>query len=212
MSINFLIGRKIGMTRVFDDFGTDYPVTILEAGPCAITQVKDINKEGYSAVQIGFMSKSKKHIKKAEKGHFDKANVAVQNFVKEVRLNEVNDVKLGQTISVDIFNIGECVSVLGTSKGKGFAGHMKRHGFSGGRRSHGKNSVMRKPGSVGAGTDPSRIWPGTRMAGRMGNMNVNVKNLEIVKIDLENHLVFVKGSVPGFRNGIVYISKIDKNL
>ena len=207
MSINFLIGRKIGMTRIFDDFGTDYPVTILEAGPCAITQVKDINKEGYSAVQIGFMSKSKKHIKKAEKGHFDKAGVAVQNFVKEVRLNEVNDVKLGQKIFADIFKTGDFVSVAGISKGKGFAGHMKRHGFSGGRASHGKNSVMRKAGSVGAGTSPGRVWAGTKMAGRMGNEKVSIKNLEVTRIEKDNNLVFIKGAVPGADNGILYIAK-----
>ena len=207
MAIDFLIGRKIGMTRIFDKLGSDFPVTIIEAGPCSITQVKSVEKDGISSVQIGFIDKSKRHSKKTEKGHFEKVGVPVKKFVKEFASDKLEDVEPGQQVTADIFETGDFVSVSGVSKGKGFAGHMKRHGFSGGRRSHGKNSVMRKAGSVGAGTDPGRIWPGSRMAGRMGNAQVSVKNLEVARVEKDNNLIFIKGAVPGARNGIVYLSK-----
>ena len=207
MAIDFLIGRKIGMTRIFDKLGSDFPVTIIEAGPCSITQVKSVEKDGISSVQIGFIDKSKRHTKKTEKGHFEKVGVPVKKFVKEFASDKLEDVEPGQQVTADIFETGDFVSVSGVSKGKGFAGHMKRHGFSGGRRSHGKNSVMRKAGSVGAGSDPSRIWPGSRMAGRMGNTQVSVINLEVARVEKDNNLIFIKGAVPGARNGIVYLSK-----
>ena len=207
MAIDFLIGRKVGMTRIFDELGSDFPVTIIEAGPCSVTQIKSVEKDGIYSVQIGFVDKSKRHTKKSEKGHFEKVGVPIKKFVKEFASDKLEDVEPGQEINADIFETGDFVSVTGVSKGKGFAGHMKRHGFSGGRRSHGKNSVMRKPGSVGAGTDPSRIWPGSRMAGRMGNAQVSVKNLEVARVEKDNNLIFIKGAVPGARNGIVYLSK-----
>ena len=207
MAIDFLIGRKVGMTRIFDELGSDFPVTIIEAGPCSITQVKSVEKDGISSVQIGFIDKSKRHTKKTEKGHFEKVGVPIKKFVKEFASDKLEDVEPGQQVTADIFETGDFVSVSGVSKGKGFAGHMKRHGFSGGRRSHGKNSVMRKAGSVGAGTDPSRIWPGSRMAGRMGNAQVSVKNLEVARVEKDNNLIFIKGAVPGARNGIVSLSK-----
>ena len=207
MAIDFLIGRKVGMTRIFDELGSDFPVTIIEAGPCSVTQIKSVEKDGNSSVQIGFIDKSQRHTNKSEKGHFEKVGVPVKKFVKEFTLDKLGDVEPGQVVTTDIFETGDFVSVTGLSKGKGFAGHMKRHGFSGGRRSHGKNSVMRKPGSVGAGTDPSRIWPGSRMAGRMGNAQVSVKNLEVARVEKDNNLIFIKGAVPGARNGIVYLSK-----
>jgi len=207
MAINFLIGRKLGMTRVFDDIGLDYPVTILEAGPCSVTQIKTVEKEGYTSVQLGFQDKSDRHLKKSEKGHFKKAGVSAKHILKEISTNNLADIDVGQSVGAEIFSMGDLITVSGSSKGKGFAGHMKRHGFSGGRRSHGKNSVMRKAGSVGAGTDPSRIWAGTRMAGRMGNEKVSVKNLEVVRVEKDNNLLFIKGAVPGAKNGIVYITK-----
>ena len=207
MAIDFLIGRKMGMTRIFDSFGTDYPVTILEAGPCAVTQVKTAEKDGYSSVQLGFQDKSDRHLKKSEKGHFEKAGIPAKNIIKEVLTDNVDGIDVGQNFCVDIFEMGDLITVSGISKGKGFSGHMKRHGFSGGRRSHGKNSVMRKAGSVGAGTDPSRIWPGTRMAGRMGDEKVSVKNLEVVRVVKDNNQLFLKGAVPGAKQGIVYITK-----
>ena len=207
MAINFLIGRKVGMTRIFDELGSDFPVTIIEAGPCSITQIKSVEKDGISSAQIGFIDKSQRHTKKSEKGHFEKVGVPIKKFVKEFTLDKLEDVEPGQEVTADIFEKGDFVSVSGVSKGKGFAGHMKRHGFSGGRRSHGKNSVMRKAGSVGAGSDPSRIWPGSRMAGRMGNTQVSVINLEVARVEKDNNLIFIKGAVPGARNGIVYLLK-----
>jgi len=207
MAIDFLIGRKVGMTRIFDELGSDFPVTIIEAGPCSVTQIKSVEKDGISSVQIGFVDKSKRHTKKSEKGHFEKVGVPIKKFVKEFASDKLEDVEPGQEINADIFETGDFVSVTGVSKGKGFAGHMKRHGFSGGRRSHGKNSVMRKAGSVGAGSDPSRIWPGSRMAGRMGNAQVSVINLKVARVEKDNNLIFIKGAVPGARNGIVYLSK-----
>ena len=207
MAVDFIIGRKVGMTRIFDDIGTDYPVTIIEAGPCEITQIKSIENEGYSAIQMGFMDKSKRHSNKSEKGHFDKAGSKVKKRLKEFVSQNFDGIELGQKIFVDIFNTGDFVSIAGISKGKGFAGHMKRHGFSGGRASHGKNSVMRKAGSIGAGTSPGRVWAGTKMAGRMGNEKVTIKNLEVTRVEKDNNLVFIKGAVPGANNGILYISK-----
>ena len=207
MAIDFILGRKLGMTRVFDDLGFDYPVTIVEAGPCEVTQIKSVDKEGYASVQIGFLEKSKRHMNKSEKGHCDKAGVSVKKILKEFPYQNPHDVELGQTVTADIFEIGDIVSVSGVSKGKGFAGHMKRHNFSGGRASHGKNSVMRKAGSVGAGTSPGRIWKGSRMAGRMGNETVSVKNLQVTRIEKDKNLLFINGAVPGAKNGIVYISK-----
>ena len=208
MAIDFLIGRKMGMTRVFDDnIGLDFPVTILEAGPCFVTQIKTAEKDSYSSVQLGFQNKFDRHVKKSENGHFKKAGIPAKNIIKEVITEDVEGIDVGQNFCVDIFEMGDLVTVSGISKGKGFAGHMKRHGFSGGRRSHGKNSVMRKAGSVGAGTDPSRIWPGTRMAGRMGHEKVSVKNLEVVRVVKDNNQLFVKGAVPGAKQGIVYITK-----
>ena len=188
MAIDFIIGRKVGMTRIFDDLGSDYPVTIVEAGPCEITQIKSIENEGYSSIQMGYLEKEVRHTNKSEKGHFDKAGVPAKKILKEFTFEELENIELGQKVTADIFETGDFVAVSGVSKGKGFAGHMKRHGFSGGRRSHGKNSVMRKAGSIGAGSDPSRVWPGTRMAGRMGNENVTVKNLEVTRVEKDNNL------------------------
>ncbi len=208
MAIDFIIGRKVGMTRIFDDVGSDYPVTIVEAGPCEITQIKSIKNEGYSSIQMGYLEKEVRHTNKSEKGHFNKAGVPAKKILKEFTFEELENIELGQKVTADIFETGDFVAVSGVSKGKGFAGHMKRHGFSGGRRSHGKNSVMRKAGSIGAGSDPSRVWPGTRMAGRMGNEIVTVKNLEVTRVEKDKNLVFIKGAVPGAKNGIVFISKI----
>ena len=207
MAVDSIIGRKIGMTRIFDDLGFDYPVTVVEAGPCEIIQIKSINKEGYSSVQMGFIEKSERHINKTEKGHYDKAGVSVKKYLKEFQSLNSADIEVGQEVTADIFEIGDTISVSGISKGKGFAGHMKKHNFSGGRASHGKNSVMRKAGSVGAGTSPGKIWKGSRMAGRMGNAKVSIKNLQVTRIDKNNNLLFIKGAIPGAINGIVYISK-----
>jgi large subunit ribosomal protein L3 len=197
------------LTRVFDELGSDYPITILKAGPCSIIQVKSLDQgDDCDSVQIGFEDKVDRHLNKPEKGHFDKSGAKAKRVLKEFHVDNLDGLEAGQDFGVDVFEMGDLVTVSGLSKGKGFAGHMKRHGFSGGRRSHGKNSVMRKAGSIGTGSDPSRVWPGTRMAGRMGNENVTVKNLEVTRVEKDKNLVFIKGAVPGAKNGIVFISKI----
>lgn len=202
-----LIGKKIGMTRLFDDDGLNYPVTVIQAGPCTVTQVKTTDKEGYDAVQIGYETLKDRKVKKPQAGHFSKSGATPKRFLKEYRVSANSELNPGDEVTVALFSEGDNVTVSGVSIGKGFAGHMKRHGFSGGRRSHGKNSVMRKSGSVGASASPARIWPGTRMAGRMGGQNQTVRNLRIVRVDADNHYLFVKGAVPGAKNGIVYITK-----
>ena len=182
------------------------PVTIIEAGPCPIVQVKTEKKDGYSAFQLGFMQN--KNTNKPISGHFKKNGVGKTfKVLKEFKANNIDDGFSGKEVTVDTFSVGDKVVVTGKSKGKGFAGHMKRHNFGGGRASHGKNSVMRKAGSVGAGTWPGRVWKGTRMAGRMGGENVRVSNLKVVRIDSENNLLFVKGAVPGASKSIIYIRK-----
>ncbi len=201
-----LIGKKLGMTRLFDESGGDHPVTVIHAGPCYVTQIKTIEKDGYEAMQVGYNDLSEKKIKKPFSGHFKKAGMACKKYLREFPIHS-NDVKSGDELSVALLEVGGFVNIAGVSKGRGFAGVMKRHGFGGGRRSHGKNSVMRAPGSVGAGSDPSKIWKGKRMAGRFGTDKVTVKNLTVIKIDTKNNFLFLKGSVPGPKNGIIYITR-----
>ncbi len=200
----FLLGTKIGMTSIFSDSGVQYPATVIEAGPCFVSQIKTDENDGYNAVQIGF--KFDRKANKPKKNHFSKNECEPMKHLKEFRIDEDDQFVLGEKIDVKIFNEGDQVNVSGISKGKGFAGVMKRHGFAGGRASHGKNSVMRKPGSVGAGSDPSRIWKGKKMPGRYGGDTVTCQNLEIVKIDIENNLLFIKGAVPGANNNLVSIA------
>ena len=203
---DFIIGEKLGMTSIFLENGASMPCTVIQAGPCKIVQVKTNQKEGYSALQVGFGKLKKSN--KAIDGHFNKAELKDSlKVLKEFKTLDAKPELLGKEISVNSFSEGEYVTVTGISKGKGFAGHMKRHNFSGGRASHGKNSVMRKAGSVGAGTWPGRVWPGTRMAGRMGGDKVTVENLKVLKVDEENNLLFVKGAIPGPSKSIVYIEK-----
>lgn len=204
----YLIGKKLGMTQLFSNEGTSYPVTIIEAGPCTVLQIKSNKNDGYDSVQLGFSDKKESKTNKALTGHFNKSKASPKSYLKEFRSSAViENLSLGDVVTVSQFNQGDYVTVTGISKGKGFAGHMKRHGFGGGRASHGKNSVMRKAGSVGAGTSPGRIFPGMKMAGRMGNQKVSVKNLSIVSIDKLKNLIFVSGAVPGANNNIVYLKK-----
>ena len=206
VELDFIIGKKLGMTTIYGDSGVSLPVTIIEAGPCKVTQVKTLEKDGYSALQIGFLPVKKSN--KAISGHLKAANIDTPlSIFKEFKCSNLDSNLLGKEITVSSFSLGDFVHVSGKSKGKGFAGHMKRHNFGGGRASHGKNSVMRKAGSVGAGTWPGRVWPGTRMAGRMGGDNVTVENLKVLKIDVENNLLFVKGAVPGPSKSILFIEK-----
>jgi large subunit ribosomal protein L3 len=202
-----IIGKKIGMTSIFNQDGKQTACTIIEAGPCIVTQVKTTESDGYNAIQLAFGDKNEKHTIAAEKNHFAKANTAAKKFVREFR-NYFTAKNLGDAITVDIFAEGENVDVVGTTKGKGFQGVVKRHGFSGvGEQSHGQHDRQRAPGSIGNSSDASRVFKGMRMAGRMGNDRVKVKSLKIVKIFPDKNYILVSGSVPGHNGAIVYIQK-----
>ena len=207
VSLPFIIGKKIGMSRLFMDNGTSVPVTLIEAGPCYVSQLKTNSNDGYYSVQLAYGERKLKNLNNPIKGHLSKAGLESKSHLKEFLYSNIEFIKLGTEVNLSQYDIGDSVNVTGFSKGKGFAGHMKRHNFSGGRASHGKNSVMRKAGSVGAGTDPGKVWKGTRMAGRMGNDRVTVKNLQIVKLDESKNIIFLKGAIPGSNNKIVYINK-----
>jgi len=209
--IQGLIGRKLGMTQIFDEAGVVHPVTVVEAGPCVVTQVKTSETDGYSALQLSFGDKNDKHSIKAEKNHFAKATTAPKKFSKEFR-NYSIEKNLGETITVDIFAEGDQVEVVGTTKGKGFQGVVKRHGFHGvGQQSHGQHDRQRAPGSLGNSSDASRVMKGMRMAGRMGNDRVKMKGLKVVKIFAEKNYILVSGSVPGHNGSIVLIQKNNLN-
>ena len=202
-----LIGKKIGMTSVFSADGKNVPCTVIEAGPCVVTQIKTLEKDGYEAVQVGFSEKKEKATNKPEKGHFAKANVTPQRHLVEFK-GLGNDVKLGDVFTVDMFNGTEWADVIGTSKGKGFQGVVKRHNFGGvGQSTHGQHNRLRAPGSVGACSYPAKVFKGTRMGGRMGGNRVTVQNLEVLKVIPENNLILVKGSVPGAKGSIVIVNK-----
>lgn len=196
------------MTRIFGEDGSSIPVTIVKAGPCVVTQVKTEEKDGYLAVQLGFEDKIERKTNKPERGHFKKAGTTPKRHLMEFPVRKSRIPAPGKEYTVEkIFKEGDDVVVRGISKGKGFAGVVKRHGFSGGPKSHGQSDQLRAPGSVGQSSDPSRVWPGMKMAGQMGNRTAVVNNLKIVKVDGENGYLFIKGSVPGTRNSIVTISK-----
>ena len=202
-----IIGKKIGMTSIFDTTGKQTAVTIIEAGPCVVTQIKTVATDGYNALQIAFGDKKEKHSIKAEVSHFAKANTAPKKFVQEIRDSET-DKLVGESITVDIFAEGDKVEVVGTTKGKGFQGVVKRHGFSGvGGQSHGQHDRSRAPGSIGNSSDASRVFKGMRMGGRMGQDRVKMKGLKVVKIFAEKNYILVSGSVPGHNGSIVLIQK-----
>ena len=202
-----IIGKKVGMTSIFDTTGKQTAVTIIEAGPCVVTQKKTVETDGYNALQIAFGDKKEKHSNKAEINHFSKASTAPKRFVQEIRDSET-DKNVGETITCDIFAEGDSVAVVGTTKGKGFQGVVKRHGFSGvGEQSHGQHDRQRAPGSIGNSSDASRVFKGMRMAGRMGGDRVKMKGLKVVKIFAEKNYILVSGSVPGHNGSIVLIQK-----
>ncbi len=202
-----IIGKKIGMTSIFTPDGKQTSVTIIEAGPCVVTQVKTKDADGYNALQLAFGDKKEKHSVKAEINHFIKASTAPKKFVKEFR-DYYQNKNIGETISVDIFAEGEKVDVVGTSKGKGFQGVVKRHGFSGvGEASHGQHDRQRAPGSIGGSSYPSRVFKGMRMAGRMGGDRIKMQGLKVVKIFPEKNYILISGSVPGHNGSIVLIQK-----
>ena len=202
-----LIGKKIGMTSVFGADGKNLPCTVIEAGPCVVTQIRTVEKDGYAAVQLAYDEISEKHASKALKGHFEKAGTTPKRKLVEFKANFAQDLKLGDTLTVaDIFADVAFVDVIGTSKGKGFQGVVKRHGFAGvGGQTHGQHNRLRHPGSLGACSWPSRVFKGTRMAGHMGNARVTVFNLEVIKVMPENNLIVVKGSVPGAKGSYVIV-------
>lgn len=202
-----IIGKKIGMTSIFDTTGKQTAVTIIEAGPCVVTQKKTVETDGYNALQIAFGDKKEKHSLKSEVSHFAKANTSPKKVVKEIRGSE-SDKAVGDSITIDIFSEGDKVEVIGTTKGKGFQGVVKRHGFSGvGEQSHGQHDRQRAPGSIGNSSDASRVFKGMRMAGRMGGDRVKMKGLKVVKIFPEKNYLLISGSVPGHNGSIVLIQK-----
>jgi large subunit ribosomal protein L3 len=202
-----IIGKKIGMTSIFDSTGRQTACTIIEAGPCVVTQVKTQDTDGYNALQLAFGDKNEKHTSLSEKNHYAKAQTAAKKFVKEFR-NYSLEKNIGETIAVDIFTEGETVDVVGTTKGKGFQGVVKRHGFPGvGEASHGQHDRQRAPGSIGGSSYPSRVFKGMRMAGRMGGDRVKTKGLKVVKIFPEKNYILISGSVPGHNGSIVLIQK-----
>ena len=202
-----LIGKKIGMTSIYDENGKNLPCKVIEAGPCAVTQVKTNEVDGYNAVQLGFTDKNDKHTTKAEAGHFKKSKSSAKQKLIEFQ-NFDQELNLGDKLTVEHFNEGEFVDVSGTSKGKGFQGVVKRHGFAGvGDSTHGQHNRLRAPGSIGAGSSPSRVFKGMRMAGQTGNSKVKVLNLKVVKVMSEDNILIVRGSVPGHNNSYIIVQK-----
>ncbi len=203
-----IIGKKIGMTSLFDENGKNMPCTVIQAGPCPVLQVRTEEVDGYVAVQLGFDDKSEKNVGKALVGHFKKAGSTPKAKIVEFRNSFEHAVKVGDEVVVNMFAEGEYVDVTGTSKGKGFQGVVKRHNFAGVMQAtHGQHNRLRAPGSIGAGSDPSRVFKGMRMAGRMGGKQVTVQNLQVLKVDQEQNLLVVKGAVPGAKNSYVIIKK-----
>ena len=200
-----LIGKKIGMTQIFDENGNVIPVTLIECGPCVVAQKKTAENDGYDAIQLGFMDAKAKHMTKAEKGHYEKNGLALKKHLKEFRLDDCAQYNVGDVITVDTFAAGEKVDVTGMTKGHGYSGVVKRWNCHKLRMTHGVGPVHRQPGSMGANSSPSRIFMNKKMAGQYGNEKMTVQNLKVVKIDSEKNILAVKGAVPGAKNGIVFV-------
>ena len=200
-----IIGKKIGMTQIFDENGNVIPVTLIEAGPCVVAQKKTAENDGYDAVQLGYMEAKAKHMTKPEQGHFTKNGLSLKKHLKEFRFDDCSQYNVGDVITVDTFAAGEKVDVTGMTKGHGYTGVVKRWNCHKLRMTHGVGPVHRQPGSMGANSSPSRIFKNKKMAGQYGNEQVTVQNLKVVKIDSENNLIAVKGAVPGAKNGIVFV-------
>ncbi len=199
-----LLGKKIGMTRFFDETGGSVPATLIEAGPCTVVQIKTEKRDGYNAVQLGFIEKKEKRLNKPQLGHFKRINIAPQRILREFRDFDA-EVKEGDQIRVDVFSVGDEVKISGLSKGRGFAGVVKRHNFGGGPKSHGQSDRLRAPGSIGQSAYPKRVFKGMKMGGRMGNERNSIRNLKVLKVVPDRNLILVKGGVPGARNSIVEI-------
>jgi len=205
-----LIGRKIGMTQIFDESGRALPVTLIEAGPCFVSQVKTAETDGYSAVQLAFGEVKPKRLSKAQLGHLKTNNLPPVRVLREFRTKKLDDVNPGDELKASVFAAGEYVDVIGTSKGKGFAGSVKRHGFKGGPKSHGQSDRQRSPGSSGSGTTPGRVYKGKRRPGQMGNVQVTSSHIRVAMVDPERNLIAVQGSVPGAKGGTVVIKEARK--
>ncbi len=204
-TVKGLLGKKLGMTQVWDSNNKMIPITVVEAGSNVITQIKNAEKDGYAAIQVAYGAIDPRKVNKPDAGHFAKAGVNPRRFIAEIRTADADSYSVGQELGVEVFEIGATIDVVGTSKGKGFAGHMKRHGFSGVGASHGAHRNHRKPGSIGATTTPGRVFKGTRMAGRMGQDRVTTLNLTLHGIDAEKGLLLIKGAVPGSKGSLVFV-------
>jgi len=207
-----IIGRKVGMTQLFDENGKVVPVTVIEAGPCVVTQKKTVEKEGYAAVQLGFEDVPERKLTKAEVGHLSKNSLPLKKHLKEFRLDDDSALNVGDVIKADVFSEGDRVDVTGISKGKGFAGVIKRFNARRGAMAHGGGPVHRQPGSMGANTTPARILKGKKMPGHLGAEQVTVQNLTVVKVDAERNVIAVRGAVPGPKGGIVFLKNTVKNV
>jgi len=201
-----ILGRKVAMTQIFDE-SVLIPITIVEAGPCIIVERKVKEKNGYNAIQLGFLEVKENRVNKPESGHFKKSEVRPQKYLREIRVKDIGNLKIRDEIRVDVFKEGDLVDVIGISKGKGFAGVVKRYGFKGGPASHGAGGWRRRPGSIGASADPSRVFKGKKMPGKMGAERKTVRNLEIVKVDKKENLLLIKGSLPGIKGSLLTIKK-----
>jgi large subunit ribosomal protein L3 len=206
-----ILGKKVGMTQIFDEMGEVIPVTVIEAGPCFVAQVKTVERDGYAAIQLGFGETKQKRLTRPQLQHLRKSDLPPLRHLREFRLSGGDgDYEEGQKVTVDIFEIGEYVDVTGTSKGRGFAGVVKRHGFRGGPKTHGQSDRLRAPGSIGACTTPGRVFKGKRMPGRMGGERVTAQGLKVVMVDAERNLLAVRGAVPGAKNGLLMIQQARK--
>ena len=206
-----LIGKKLGMTQIFDENGTVIPVTVLEAGPCVVAQVKTLENDGYEAVQLGFGEVKENKLNKPEKGHFAKANVTAKKHLREFRLDSIEGIKVGDELKADVFAAGDKIDVQGTSKGKGFQGVIKRHGQSRGPMGHG-SMYHRRPGSMGPTSTPGRVFKGKKLPGHMGHVTVTIQNLDVVAVDMDKNVILVKGSVPGAKGAILKIKSAVKAI
>ena len=208
--MRWIIGKKVVMTQLFDETGVVVPVTVIEAGPCYVTQVKTVEVDGYNAIQLGFEEVAERKLTKGQKGHLQKAGTPTVRRLREMRFDDAAQYNLGDVIKADIFQDGDLVDVIGISKGKGFAGGVKRHGFAGGPKTHGQSDRHRATGSRGAGTTPGHTWPGSRAPGHMGSDQVTVQNLKIALVDAERNLIAIRGAVPGPRGGLVLVRAAKK--
>jgi large subunit ribosomal protein L3 len=209
--VKAILGKKVGMTRIFSQSGEAIPVTVIEAGPCYVTQVKTAEQDGYSAVQLGFEEVKPQRLSSGEKGHLKRNELPVLRHLREFRLRKGEEAQEGERVLVDVFQVGERVDVIGISKGRGFAGLVKRHHFKGGPKTHGQSDRLRRAGSIGATSSPGRVWKGLRMAGRMGDARVSAQNLRVELVDVERNLLAVRGSIPGANGGLVMIKLARKS-